>query len=480
MRSILFLLIVFIALSGKCQPIAYEKKHPIDFYYKKLSKDVIKEDIQFWLTTMEESHVNMYHSISRNDMQQLADSLLTSYNDSITHIDAIYIFSRLGAALNEGHVGLVNSSITDSVYTQSLRFPFQLQKVTEDAWVVSYDISSAQKLGMNDKIISINNIPVSELNKKFRLLFGGLENWRKEQIAYYSKKLLYLTGISSPYQIDAVKDDGTRIEFTVEGFHRSQTDSITKMLAVKMNQQSNKPYEFSWLPNRVGYLNYRSMRNDPTLPFDQFLKNVFGSLKDSTGKGLIIDLRENGGGDSQLGELLLAHFNKKPYILAGGMKWKISSHYKSFLKTARNYNEADNKFYMSQPDGSTYTYVNRELKKPIAKDPFFESKVAVLIGTGTFSSANMLADGIVSYQLAATFGEPTGESPNDFGEMFNFMLPNSHIIARAASKMFTRANKDEKDMGPVIPQKIIAPTLSDKKQKKDPVLESAVNWILNK
>ncbi|WP_206060249.1 hypothetical protein, partial [Escherichia coli] len=64
--------------------------------------------------------------------------------------------------------------------------------------------------------------------------------------------------------------------------------------------------------------------------------------------------------------------------------------------------------------------------------------------------------------------------------MFNFMLPNTHIIARAASKMFTRADKDEKNLGPVVPQKVIIPTASDKKQKKDPVLESAVNWILNK
>jgi hypothetical protein len=480
MRFTIFLSFCFISSIGLGQQIAYEKKHPTDFYYKKIAKSALKEDIQFWMTTMEESHVNMYHSISKSRMQELADSLLLNFKDSITHIDAIFVFSRLGAALNEGHVGLVSSRITDSLYNQSLRFPFQLQKVIHDAWIVSYDISSAQKLEMNDKIISINNIPVSELNKRFERLFGGLESWKKEQIAYYSKKLLFLAGISSPFQIDAIKENENKIRFTVEGFHRSQSDSITKMLTAKMSHQSNKPYEFSWLKDRIGYLNYRSMRNDATLSFDQFLKTVFTSLNDSLANGLVIDLRENGGGDSQLGEQLLAHFNKKPYILAGGMKWKISTHYKTFLKTAKNYNEADNKFYMSQPEGSTYTYVNRELKQPVPKTPFFEGKVAVLIGTGTFSSANMLADGIVSYQLATTFGEPTGESPNDFGEMFNFMLPNTYIIARAASKMFTRANKDEKNLGPVIPQKIIIPNASDKKQKKDPVLESAVNWILNK
>lgn len=481
MRIALFCFILLVSQVSYAQPqIAYEKQYPVDFSYHKLSKSAIKDDIRFWLTTMEESHVNMYHSITRTAMQQLADSLLMRLPDSVTHIEAIHVFSRLGAALNEGHVGLVSSKITDSLYTHSVRFPFQLQKITEDAWIVSYDISSAQKLEMNDRITAINHIPVSELNNRFSKLFGGLESWRKEQIASYSKKLLFLNGITSPFHIEAVKENGEKINFSVEGFERSQVDSITKMLTAKMSNVSNKPYEFNWLADRIGYLNYRSMRNDPALPFDQFLKNTFTVLNDSMARGLVIDLRENGGGDSQLGDVLLTHFNKKPYILAGGMKWKISSHYKQFLKTAKNYNEADHKFYMSQPDGTTYTYVNRELKKPVSRTPFFEGKVAVLIGTGTFSSANMLADGIVSYQLAKTFGEATGESPNDFGEMFNFMLPNTFIIARAASKMFTRANKDENNFGPVIPEVTVVATAAANKQKKDPVLESAVNWIQNK
>jgi hypothetical protein len=481
MYRFFFLLTLLLSATGfSQQQIAYEKKHPIDFSYHKLTKKAVQEDIVFWLTTIEESHVNMYHSITRNAMQQLADSLLAGLTDSISPTEAVYLFSRLGAALDEGHVGLVSSKISDSLFTHALRFPFQIQKVTNETWIVAYDISSARKLDMNDKIIAINHIPVNELNKKFRLLFGGMETWRNEQIAFYSKKLLFLNGIYSPFHMEAIKENGTKISFTVDGFHRSQVDSITTILTTKMGKANHKPYEFSWLPEHIGYLNYRSMSNDAADPFDRFLKKSFTALNDSMANGLVIDLRENSGGDSQLGDMLLSHFNKKPYILAGGMKWKISKHYKAFLKNAKNYNASDNKFYMNQQDGSTYTYINRELKKPVPKAPFLEGKVAILIGTSTFSSANMLADGIVSYQLAKTFGEPTGESPNDFGEMFNFMLPNTCIIARAASKMFTRADKDEQNFGPVIPDVIVVPTATDKKQKKDTVLESAVNWILNK
>ncbi len=472
------LLLFTIAVSGQ-QPIAFEQKHPQDFYFKKIAKELVKNDVGFWLETMEASHVNLYHAISKSGLLSLSVDLLNQYTDSLSHTETVLLFSRLSAALNEGHLGLVSSRITDSLYNNSLRFPFMIRKAEKDGWHISYDLSAAQQLEMNDKIIRINGVAIEELNKRYLRLFGGLDTWKHEQIGFYSRKLLFLDGIHSPFHIEAIKENGEKRSFTVDGFSRAQADSINRSLAAKMNSQGNKPYEFRFLPEGIGYLNYRSMRNDKAEPFEKFLVETFMRLKDSSAKGLIIDLRENGGGDSQLGELLLRYFNRKPYIFAGGMKWKISAPYKTFLKGQANYNEADNRFYMSQKDGETYVYINKELKKPEAKEPFFSGKVAFLIGTGTFSSANMLADGVVSYQLAKTFGEPTGESPNDFGEMYNFMLPNSYVIARGSTKMFTRANKDEKDFGPVVPDVMVRPTAADLKLKKDRVLETAVNWILN-
>jgi len=476
---LVFLALLTQTVSGQ-QAIAFEQKHPYDFFYKKISKEQVKNDFAFWLETMEASHVNLYHSISKPQLSSLFSDLLKKQSDSLSHTETVFLFSRLSAALNEGHLGLVSSRITDSLYNNSLRFPFMIRKAEKDAWYISYDLSTAQQLDMNDKIVRINGITVEELNKRYFDFFGGLDTWKYEQIGFYSRKLLFLDGIHSPFHIDAIKENGEKRSFTVAGFSRSQADSINRVLAAKMNSQGNKPYEFRFLPEGIGYLNYRSMRNDRAEPFEKFLDETFTRLNDSSAKGLIIDLRENGGGDSQLGELLLRYFNRKPYIFAGGMKWKISAPYKTFLKGQVNYNEADNRFYMSQKDGDTYVYINKELKKAETKEPFFSGKVAFLIGTGTFSSANMLADGVVSYQLAKTFGEPTGESPNDFGEMFNFMLPNSYIIARGSTKLFTRANRDEKDLGPVIPDVVVRPTTADLKFKKDKVLESAVNWILNK
>ena len=117
-------------------------------------------------------------------------------------------------------------------------------------------------------------------------------------------------------------------------------------------------------------------------------------------------------------------------------------------------------------NGSVYFYDNKDLKKPLENSQRFKGKTALLIGPNTFSSANMFSDGIKTYQLAKVFGTPTAEPGNDYGEMFNFMLPNSQIIARGPSKMFFRADGNEKNSDAILPDVLVLPT-----KNKEAVLE---------
>lgn len=480
MRTIVLIISLFLLCHLDAQnSIVYAKDADADFAFKKISKEQMKEDIAFWHKVMEESHVNMYHAISKEALEKKEMDLLSVIKDSITQTDAVLLIGKLAASLNEGHIGLPSSSITDSLYTNCLRFPFLLQKTETDAWVVDRDISAAQKLGVNARIIAVNDRSVTELNRQFREYYGGLEAWRKQQINTYVRKLLFFHTIRSPFKIDAITEDGQKISFTTEGYSKQQADSINKVLSA-VNTPA-EPYSFRLLENNIGYMNYRSMSSSASNPFTDFLKKSFTQLKETNAKGLIIDLRQNGGGNSGWGNALVGYFTTTPYKFAGGMKWKISEHYKAFLQMQKkSNNQGEDNFYHSQKNGEMYSYVNTKLDTPQKNEPHFNGEVIVLIGPNTFSSANMLADGIKSYHLATLMGESTGESGNDFGEMFNFMLPNTHIIARASTKMFTRADGDEKNFDPVIPDITVIPTAKDLKEKKDAVLEAAVNRIIQK
>jgi len=438
-----------------------------------ISKTALKNDIQFWKTTIEAAHVNMYHAISKETLIQLENKLLASLPKEVSINQAIIVIGKLAAALNEGHLGLPSAKLSDSLFQQSLRFPFLIKSSNQIGWEIDMDLSKEQYLKNGGTILSINGKNIAEINQLYGMYFGGLANWKNQQVATYIRKLLFLHGVKSPYQITAINAEGKKIQYKVQGYNQRQADSINKAMAsIKRNQII--PYSFELLPDSIAYIRYNNMTNDPKRPFPEFLEESFSKIQSASAKGLIIDIRENGGGNSALAELMIPYFSDKPYRLTAGMKWKVSEPYKQFLKGTQGGKE-EPAFYFTMQNGTVYFYDNTTLKKPTENLLKFKGKTALLIGPNTFSSANMFSDGVKTYQLAKVFGSPTAEPGNDYGEMFNFMLPNSQIIARAPSKMFFRADGNEKNIDAILPDVLVLPT-----KNKDAALEKAKEWIFAK
>ena len=89
----------------------------------------------------------------------------------------------------------------------------------------------------------------------------------------------------------------------------------------------------------------------------------------------------------------------------------------------------------------------------------------------------MTANAIRDYKLVTLVGEPTGENPNDYGEVFILTLPNTKIRVRTTTALFIRANGNEHDNNPVIPDILVK---QDPKSTKDDVLEFARTWMKKK
>lgn len=436
------------------------------------SKKEIKEDIRFWKEVVAASHVNMFHAIDETSFHSKVELLIKVIPEKINQQQAILLFGKIAALLEEGHLGLPSAKTADSLFTNSERFPFLLKTVSENAWEVDRDLSRQSMLPKGSKILSVNNQKVAGLNNQFKKYFGGLPNWKLQQVATYVRKLLFLHEIKSPFNITAITPEGKKIQYKVKGYNKQEADSLNKVLA-QQTSISVLPYQFEWREDSIAYIQYNNMTSLSGRPFSNFLDSCFQVIQNRKAKGLVIDIRENGGGNSALAEMMIPYFSNKPYRLTAGMKWKVSEHYKQFIKGSQGVN-AGPPFYFSLPNDSIYHYQVMDLKQPAENPLRFTGKTALLIGPNTFSSANMFSDGIRTFELAKVFGEPTGEPGNDYGEMFNFMLPHSRIIARAPSKMFTRADGDEKNKSPILPHISVKPELN-----KDVAFEAAKKWILS-
>ena len=84
--------------------------------------------------------------------------------------------------------------------------------------------------------------------------------------------------------------------------------------------------------------------------------------------------------------------------------------------------------------------VRLESLKRLATD----RRIAVLISRETFSAAMQFVIDLEQQTSAIFVGEPTGGSPNHFGNATTFQLPNTGLNAHVATFAWTTAGGDDK------------------------------------
>jgi hypothetical protein len=285
------------------------------------------------------------------------------------------------------------------------------------------------------------------------------------------------------------------------------------------------PWKFTVLPDGIGYLDFVSMGNRPK--WQKFLEQTFASIHDQKLTGLIIDLRANSGGDSQLGDDLLAYLTDKPYRPIASKAWRFSAPYVAqmnpvdpwgFVMNVLDVNQApppDAQALLAQrptkvlrtalhersptqtrrilerhaphwlETGPVITGESETLTLTITGNPIvppaemplrFRGSVVFLIGPDTFSSAVILADIVDTFKVAPLIGEET-KPCNQFGEPCFVDLPHSRLRLGIATAQFVRANGDASSRRGVIPAIPVNPSHRDSDLSRDGVVLRAQDYL---
>ena len=172
-------------------------------------------------------------------------------------------------------------------------------------------------------------------------------------------------------------------------------------------------YSFRYLTDsKTLYIQYNRCDNDPNLPFRDFVSKVFAQADEEKPKKVIVDLRRNSGGNSQVIRPL-----------------------KSELESRR-------------------------------------LPVYVLIGPTTFSSAIINAVELRKDLHATLIGAPVGEKLNSYGEVRILTLPNSQLRVQYTTKYFRLSPNGESDLlDPDVPAPF---RLKDMIEGRDPAVAAAI------
>ena len=446
---------------------------------KMFTRQEMQEDLTFFIKTIENVHPGPYHTISKENFKSLSDSLNGILKDNVSLSEAWAFFSRLIAAYDEGHSTVAYpSAIQQQIKEGKVRiFPVLVREFNGEGLLVRYDLSKDSILKTGDLITHINDRSAGDLMQYLTSFYGGLPSWRTTQTLRDFGGQLLLHQVVPPFRI-RYKSGGENKEVVIQavtlGELQARAAEIRKRTAVST---ITAPYSFERTEENIGYLHFRSMRDLPV--FEKFLDSVFTEIKTNPIEGLIIDLRQNGGGNSVLGERLISYISDKPYRMGGGSRWKVSDEYKEFVrvqaKTNQVYASGSFQQYLNRKTGDIISGTAGKPKSPGKNVLRFEGKVAVLTGPNTFSSANMLSNAIKDYGLATIIGEATGEPCNDYGELYWTKLPRTGLLFYTCSKQFIRANGDASDPNPVLPDIEVK---QDPNSLKDDVLNYAKEWLM--
>lgn len=145
------------------------------------------------------------------------------------------------------------------------------------------------------------------------------------------------------------------------------------------------------------------------------LSAFFNEVHEKSIKNVAVDLRGNGGGHSGVANAFLQYINVDTYV-----SWDSSVRYGPLLWKNEN-------------------IVVNNLKK----DPVFSGELYVITNVYSYSSAMDFAMLIKDNNLGHIIGEPSGNSPDSYGDNVYFQMPNSKLYFTVSHKKWYRVNKDK-------------------------------------
>jgi Peptidase family S41 len=378
-----------------------------------LSAQQWREDLQFLARELPKRHANAFHFTRREDFEKAVADLDSKLPNA--DADAAWVgLQRIVSLVGDAHTYLQTPQDSAS------DLPIDIAKFGEEYRIVSADPSMASSLGA--RVIKVGDMPIARAAELCKELFSRDENPTSSD-SFVSNSLtsggtLHGLGITSNRNLVryTLVDDSGR-EFTIDA--RSSASDAAPVRPFKemplYMQDGEQPFECKYLAEgRALYCNVRAIR-DLRKPAAEMLTLI----REKSPNKLVIDLRQNRGGDYTVGEKYLIH--------------------------------------------------------PVRDLPSINKKghLFVLIGTDTFSAAMNNAAQFHSQTAAILVGQEIGEKPNSYQESRSITLPNSYLTVRYSTRFYRFAPDGD---NAIRPDREIIPTWADYKAGADPVLAWALNY----
>ncbi len=482
MHKNLVLIILILSFSCKLSIGQEETKSEL------ISPEVLIEDYDYMLKTLEETHPNLYAYIPKEEFINKTDAFRKLIDTPMSVSEFYKILYKTIALIKQGHTMVFGDAGFGKFKNEGgLSFPLQISCFSDHVYI-DQNYSSNKELIKGTEIIAINKIPVSRIIEDFSpYLVVRPNGYIAKTLSYNWPKLLWLEyGFSDKFIISYILPNGDEIKTT-------SIDGLKKERIVKnKSPRYEKDFEYHIESERnlaVMEINTFEFQFER---YDSLLKSSFKDIKQSGVNNLIIDVRENHGGNANLIATLVDYLTDQAYITDAKSEVKTSEATKKCYTThpifvnaieqSRKAEDNSSDFmelvncFLEKPAGTITTFPEK-ITTPKENEYRFDGTLYVLTSANTFSGGTGFSVIIKDNDIGYLVGTETSDNPTDYGCIMLFELPNTKINIQNSTQYTLRPAGYDDGHG-VIPDFKVVPSYRDLLSGYDRVMNYTY-WLID-
>lgn len=511
----IFLFLFILIFFAQCSTIKRDNEH----LQQLIGVNQLKEDIDFTHKKFQKLHPKLDYYISKESLDHQFDSLKTTIDKPLTPLEFYKKISVVVASIRQGHSYVLapekqfSKKETKAIIKKGVgpfsQFDFSFYN---DKLYVIKNKSYNKSIPAGTEVVSVNGVQPQNLIREYNQFYSsdGFNTTLKKRIAAKQFVSTFTTqyGIKDSLQYVFKSNDSIK-SVTIKRFKldsidkkpKKKTQKIVpvdkaKQQALKRKKRINgyekstnsfiRTLDFIQKDSSIAVLKIRGFKKGN---FKKFYKESFIEIQKRNTKTLIIDLRNNSGGQlneiinlySYLSDSAFVFLRKSEVVSSASLfngayfnKGSIAVKVAKALLSPFVYSYL---LFTVHKDKDGRNYFTTDTKRQKISKKAFKGKIYVLINGASFSASSVLSSNLKGSNRATFVGEETGGDYN--GTVAGFMpilkLPHSQLKVRIGIMNIAPYYQTKEFGHGIFPDIPITPSLEDQIQGKDPELD----WILN-
>jgi C-terminal processing protease CtpA/Prc len=423
-----------------------------------IAPTVLVADLDTWLTGLRLLNPDPSLRADTKVVNQEAARIRKELTKPMSRREAWLHFAKLNPYLRDAHGGIQMPDYREALEAHLKAgghvVPLEVRFAKDGTLRVFTVAADTYAIKPGDRLLSINGHEANQMiAAMMSLSIGDTPRFQRAFLARrFAMLFWYLYGDTGQYDVAVQSADG-------DCPHQARMMGGTTLPeALQSHPRAEELFNWRILSDKIGYLRIDSFDPDQKDALNKVTHTAFAAFKEKGVRAVIIDVRENGGGDDPLWQQdVMNHFTTKPYVQL--------SHY--IIRITKD--NADPGDVIGTVQSADY---NKRFTPPTNDPVRFNGPVYILGGPYSYSATIQFIVAAQDFGLAKIAGEQTAALSCQTGQVKHIDMPWTGLSATTPIIAYTRPSRQGCQRG-VMPDVPIAIN----EVRPEETLNALANWI---